>query len=191
MKKLLALFVILDFIFIGLIFKFNTSAPTRAISSAQDFDDFSEGQKNKWNLIKTLQFKSTDEDFFLQTDMLQMICETSSLIQLQFSAQNVAFAGAQPTISHVFSCDTIRKNQSQSKLITAFSTFKKMHGLKILALEGSELRSSQVYPDEEFPLQWQLVEINISGANTFSINKFEIEKVLLTSFQFEIPISVK
>ncbi len=191
MKKLLVLFVVLDFIFIGLILKYNAPYPNRIVSSTDGLDDLSEGQKNKWNLIKTLQFDSTEDIFFLQTSMLQMICETSSQIQLQFQAKNVAFAGAQPTISNVYSCDKIRKDQSLTKLTTAFSTFKKMHIVKTLMLGESELRSSQVYSDEEFPLQWELVEINISGENTFSINKYEIEKVLSTSFQFEIPISVR
>ena len=132
MKKLLALFVIIDFIFIGLIIKLNTN-PSRVIASTDSsFDSLTEGQKNKWNLIKTLSFKITEDDVLLETDMLQMICETSSLIELKFLALNVAYAGSQPTISHTFTCEKIRNNQTKTQLITPFSAIKKMHKLKMI-----------------------------------------------------------
>ena len=192
MKKLLALFVIIDFIFIGLIIKLNTTSPTRMITSTDSsMDDLTDGQKNKWTLIKTFNFEITEDAVSLKTDMLQMICETSSLIEFKYLAQNVAFAGSQPAISHTFSCEKIKEDQNQTKLITPFSALKKMHNLKSLELGGSQLRSSQVYSDEEFPLSWQLDEIKISGENTFSISKYEIEKVLSEFYKFEIPTSAK
>lgn len=192
MKKLLVLFVIIDFIFIGLVIKLNMPNPSRVISSTDDsFDNLTEGQKNKLNLIKTLNFEINEADVSLKTDKLQMICETTGLIELKFLALNVAYAGIQPAISHIYSCEKIKQDQNQTQLITPFSEFKKMHQLKKLELNGSQLIANQVYPDEEFPTNWQLVEINISGTNTFSINKYEIEKVLSEIFKFQVPTSVK
>ncbi len=193
MKKLLLLFVLIDFVFVGLILKVNSSKNQRAISTVTEtpFDDLSEGQKNKWNLITTLDFSTSDTALVLDSSKLQMICETSSLVELHFYAQNIAFAGLQPQISTTFSCDAVQKNQSQRQLITSFTDFKKMHKLKELKLADSQLTASQIYSDEEFPTDWKLAEIKITGANNFTINEYEIEKVLARTFSFTVPISVK
>ena len=75
MKKLLALFVVLDFIFVGLILKFTPSQQTRMVSSVNDsaYNELTEGQKNKWHLVETLKFQISSTEITLETDKLQMI----------------------------------------------------------------------------------------------------------------------
>ncbi|MFZ3229059.1 MAG: hypothetical protein WA160_02550 [Pseudobdellovibrio sp.] len=190
MKKILLAFMIVDLIFVGLVLTISKQK-SRTVASDEvtdpaEISTFTEGQKNKWHLVKTFQFQKSAESLEFTTDKLQMICETSSLIELHYFAQNVAIAGVSPTISHIFSCDPIRKNSSQTSLQTSLSDFKKMHQQKVLTLDGSELRASQVYADEEFPQKWKLAEIKISGANNFTVNQFEIEKTLSKFFDFEV-----
>ncbi len=193
MKKLLALFVVLDFIFVGLILKVISSTPSRTISSVDDstYNQLTEGQKTKWDLVKTLKFEISSEAVSLITDNLQMICDTSALIELQFSAQNVAIAGAAPMVSHTFSCDSIRKDQAANSLHTTFSDFKNIQQTKKIDLSTSRLAGFNIYTDEELPVKWKLTAVRISGPSTFTINEFEIEKVLMTAFEFDLPTSVK
>ena len=192
MKKFLILFILLDFAFVGVILTIN-SAPTRNISTVttSETSGLTEGQQNKWHLIKGFHFQKKSESIELQTDQLQMICDTSSLVELRFLAQNVAIGGESPSISHIFSCIELKKNLSQSVLSTSLVDFKLMHQQKKLQLQQSELTSNQIYASEEFPTLWKLAEIKISGDSTFTINQYEIEKVLQDSFFFEIPTSVE
>ena len=189
MKKLFTLFIIIDFVFIGLVLTLS-SKNSRMIATDNslnsDLSELTEGQKNKWLLVKTFRFENNYNDLVFSSDKLQMICETSSLIQLHYSAQNIAIAGNQPQVIHSFSCDKIKKDQSQFTLTTPISEFLQIHQKKITQLDGSELRASSLYSDEELPKQWKLSEIKITGPNTFTINEFEIEKVLLKDFIFEI-----
>ncbi len=193
MKKLLILFVVLDFIFVGLILKVISSTPSRTISSVDDstYNQLTDGQKTKWDLVKTLKFEISSEAVSLITDNLQMICDTSALIELQFSAQNVAFAGAAPMVSHTFSCDSIRKDQAANSLHTTFSDFKNIQQTKKIDLGTSRLAGFNIYTDEKLPLRWRLTAVRISGPSTFTINEFEIEKVLMTAFEFNLPTFVK
>lgn len=192
MKKFLLLFILLDLVFVGAVFTISKQQ-RRSISSIDSnaATNLSEGQQNKWHLLETFKFQKTDVALEFETDKLQMICDTSSLIELQFIAQNVAIGGASPTISHVFSCHELKKDLALNKLITSVTDFKSMHQQSKLRLPKSELNAFQVYSTEEFPQQWRLAEIKISGASTFTINEYEIEKVLQHSFDFKIPISAE
>ena len=192
MKILLVLFVLLDFIFVGVILSLRPQT-TRNISSipSNEISGLSEGQRNKWHLIQSFHFRQNPTSLDLQTDQLQIICDTSSLVELRFYAQNTAIAGESPTISHVFSCFELKKDLSQTKLSTSLVDFRLMHQQKKLQVQQSELTSNQIYASEEFPTEWKLAEINISGPSTFTINQFEIEKVLHNSFLFQIPTSVE
>ena len=192
MKKFLILFMLLDFIFVGVILTLKTG-PSRNISSVStaEIPGLTEGQQNKWRLIQSFHFKKNVDSLDLETDQLQVICDTSSLIELRFFAQNIAIDGEPPSISHVYSCFEIKKDQNKIKLSTSLADFRLMHQQKKLHLQQSELASNQIYASEEFPTDWKLAEIKINGASTFTINQFEIEKVLHTSFGFQIPTSVE
>ena len=187
MKKFLLLFILLDFVFVGIVLTIS-KPKNRSISSLDqpDATGLSEGQRNKWNLIETFKFQTTQTTIELETDKLQMICETSSLIELRFLAQNTAIDGMQPTISHVYSCDALKKDLSLTKLTTFITDFKSLHHQKTLTLAASEMKASQIYSTEEFPSLWKLAEIKISGPSSFTINEFEIKKVLQRSFDFNI-----
>lgn len=182
----------LDIIFVGFILTLN-SKPARTISSvpADDLSGLTEGQQNKWRLIKSFHFQKNNATLDFQSDQLQMICDTSSLVELRFLAQNIAIGGEPPSISHVFSCFELKKDLSQTTLSTGLADFKLMHQQKKLQLKQSELSSNQIYPTEEFPTDWKLAEIKVSGPYTFTINQFEIEKVLQTTFNFKISTSVE
>lgn len=192
MKKILVLFILLDLVFVGVILILNKQ-PERSISSVsnEEIPGLTEGQQNKWRLIKSFHFQKTAASIEFQTDLLQMICDSSSLIELRYLAQNIAIAGEPPSISHVFSCFELKKDLSQTTLSTPLDDFKLMHQQKKLKLPQSELTSNQIYPSEEFPTDWKLAEIKVNGIYTFTINQFEIEKVLQTSFGFSIPTSVE
>jgi len=197
MKKMLLIFMLLDFAFVGLVLYVAQNDNRRSVASANlagsdQPEGLTEGQKNKWQLVRTFQFDFDGKQIQFSTDKLQVICEVSSLIELRFLAQNVAVAGQAPTISAVFSCDSIRKNQSQISLNILIDDFKKMHEQKVLTLDGYELRAYGIYHDEPMPTSWRLAEVKISGTYNFIINEYEIEKTLMKNFDFEIAtISAK
>lgn len=192
MKKLLILFAILDLVFLGTVLTLS-EPKTRFIASVNenDLSNLTEGQQNKLQLIKTFKFIQTENSIIFMTDKLQMICDTSLSIELDFSAQNISVAGAKPTISHLFSCAEIKKSQSLSTLETPLAEFKKMHQQNILKLPASQLAAFDVYSTEEFHENWKLTEIKIRGPNTFSINEYEIEKVLHQSMDFKLITAAK
>lgn len=192
MKKLLIIFVLLDFIFVGLVLHYS-QRPSRTVSSTRstEFEDLTEGQKNKWQLVETFRFDATDSQLQFSTDKLQMICETSTLIELRYFAQNVAYAGTHPAVKHTFSCDAIKKDQSIVTLVTPLDLFRQIHKLKRADLETSQMMATQLFSDEELPQQWRLAEVYIAGENVFTINEYEIEKVLGRSLDFEITTSAK
>jgi hypothetical protein len=194
MKKFLLIFMVIDFTFVGIVLKFSYTNHHRGVASDPESINESEGlttgQKNKIALVQTFQFQKLKNELRFKTDKLQMICETSSLIELRFFAQNIAIAGSHPMITNTYSCENIKKNQAQDTLITDIDDFKKMHQQKILNLGQNRLQAFQVYADEYFPTEWKLAEIKISGPNTFTVNEFEIERVLFKSFDFELT-SVK
>ncbi|MBC7421526.1 MAG: hypothetical protein H7328_12435 [Bdellovibrio sp.] len=186
MRKWLILFVIVDFIFVGLVLRISMQQE-RQIASVESESNLSAGQQNKFELVKSLHFKADSQQLVLQTEKLQMICETSSLIEVKYRAVNVAYAGAQPTITHTFSCVEIKKDLSLTTLQTNMSDFISMQKNKKLNLNVSQMTAAQVYSDEDFPSDWQVSEITVTGPSTFTINQFEIEKVHANnSFSFTI-----
>lgn len=190
MKKMLLAFIVFDLFFVALILTIS-SHKTRYIASdslseLQVDPNLSEGQKNKWILVQSLKFEADETSLQLTTDKLQMICETSTSIELVYHARNMAVAGEAPAISHTFSCQEIKKDLAISTLSTRLDDFKDIHTQKRLAFVGNEITSKGVYSDEPFPKEWRLAEIKIIGPNTFTINEYEIEKTLLKDFDFEI-----
>lgn len=190
MKKLLFIFMIVDFVFVGVILTLSHRTHRNIASTedqaAADLPDLTEGQKNKWQLVKTFQLDITPSELVFSTDKLQMICESSTSIELRYLAQNIATGGESPVISHIFSCSEIRKKQNQSQLVTKLSDFKLLQTKKLLVLDGSQMAAKHVYSDEEFPMQWRLSEVTITGPYTFTINQFEIQKTLLKNFDFDL-----
>lgn len=195
MKKIIIYCLILSAVIFGFILAANKSK-LRTVASEEnsepaEFSSLTEGQKNKWRLVKTLKFQKKESSIELLTDKLQMICEVSSLIELKFIALNLSVAGSQPSITHTFSCNQIMMKPDQVTLATPVSEFIKMNTIKkVLLDDSSQLTSNLLYSDEAFPNLWRLSEIKISGTYNFTINQYEIEKALSTDFDFEIT-SVK
>ncbi len=186
MKKWLLLFVVVDFLFVGLVLRFSTQNERR-IASVQSGAELTEGQMQKYELVKSLNFTSDNDNLILKTDKLQLLCDTSSLVDLKFVALHVAVAGAQPSINHTFSCFEIKKDLSLNILKTSIADFKSMQKANTLSLPASAMKASQVYSDEDFPTEWQLSEIKVTGPHPFIINQYEIEKVHPASqFGFKI-----
>jgi hypothetical protein len=189
MKKWLILFAVIDFMFVGLVLKYSSSNE-RAIASLDSETELTSGQKNKMELVQSFQLDATDTMISFVSDHLQMICDTSSMIELKFQAINVAYAGEQPTIIHTYSCQEIKKDLSRQSLVTQMADFKSMQHSKKLNLGTDILTAEQIYSDETFPESWKLTELKISGPSTFTINQFEIEKIHASAFEFKV-ISVK
>ena len=175
MKKWLVLFVIIDFIFVGLVLRISTQNEV-FISRNPSSDELTPGQKQKFELVQSFQFTADRDQLLLQSEKLQLICENSSLIKLTYVAVNIAIAGIQPSIEHSFSCAEIKKDQNVSALKTNLVDFQAMHVNQKLSLNGSMMAATQVYRDEDFPTDWKLSEITITGPSNFTINQFEIEK---------------
>lgn len=192
MKKMLLLFLILDFVFVGTVMTL-TQSKKRTVASIDEptLDGLSEGQKNKWQLIQSFKFQMTAESIELQTDKLQMICDITSMIELRFMALNVAFDGMPPLITHTYSCAELKKNQSLKTLSTSIANFQLMHQQKSVTSNESQLTRAHIYSSEEFPKSWQLAEIKITGISNFTITDLEIQKVLQQSFNFNLATSAK
>lgn len=187
MKKWLLLFVIIDFVFVGLVLKFSTESE-RQVASSENFSDFTDGQLRKLELVKSLNLSISEDSLNFSSDKLQMICETSESIELKYFAQKIAVAGSAPTISHLFSCAEVKKDLSRSTLQTSLVQFKLMHKKHELSLADSSMKASEVYSDEDFPEEWRLSEVIISGPSTFTINQYELDKVF-DDHRFEFSIS--
>lgn len=186
MKKLLTLFVILDFIFIGIILKIN-SDKQRSVASAEYGIGLTDGQIQKLEIIRSLKFLTSNEQIVLSTNMLQSLCTTYAVIELKFKALNVAFSGQQPLISHSFSCDEIKKNKEQESLQTLFSDIKSMQKISVLNKETSQLRAYGIFSDEDLPNEWGLFEITVTGINSFVITEAELNKIQGENiFSFEL-----
>lgn len=193
MKKWLLLFAIVDFMFVAIVLKISTGHQ-RSIATAEDrfYADLSDGQKNKYDFVKSFQFVADSEKLVLTTDRLQSLCQTHSLVEIKFQAINVAYAGLHPSVSHIFSCENIRKDLSSSSLLTKFSDFKALHKTPTLQLTDSELRANKIYADEDFPTDWVLAEVIVTGELNFSVSTIEMDKVHTDHrFEFSIPTSVE
>ncbi len=189
MKKWLMLFAVVDLIFVGLVLKYSNQSDRQIASTVAELE-LSSGQKNKIELTTSFRLNTSDSVISFETDKLQSICDTSTFVELKFQALRVAFAGAQPSITHSYSCAEIKKNLSNRTLETKVSDFKSMQAEKSRPLLGSSLVAEQVYSDEDFPEDWQLVEVKVTGPSNFTINQFELEQIHGSAFEFKI-ISVK
>lgn len=193
MKKWLILFAIIDFIFVGIVLKISTRNQ-RTIATEEDrfYSDLTDGQKSKYDFVKSFQFTADSDQLVLTTDRLQALCQTDSMVELKFQAVNVAYAGLHPSISHIYSCQKIRKDLSLTSLQTTLRDFKSLHKTALVKLYDSELRAVKVYSDEDFPSDWILSDIIVSGELNFSISTAEMDKVHKDHrFEFNIPTSLE
>ncbi len=177
MKKWLILFVMVDFIFVGLVLKLSTTNQRNIANDGDPFySELTEGQKNKYDFVKSFQFSMDNENLTLQTDRLQALCETNSVVELKFKAVAIAYAGVHPSVSHIYSCENIRKDMSRLSLSTSIQNFIGLHKKSELKLVDSLLKASKLYSDEEFPAEWTLAEVIVSGELNFSVSEAELEK---------------
>ena len=193
MKKWLIIFVMVDFIFVGLVLKLSTMNQRNIANDGDPFySELTEGQKNKYDFVKSFQFLTDNENLTLQTDRLQALCETNSLVELKFKALNVAYAGVHPSVSHIYSCENIRKDLSRLSLSTSIQNFMELHKKAELKLSDSQLKASKLYSDEEFPAEWSLAEVIVSGEMNFSVSEAELEKAHPDhQFEFNVATFVK
>jgi hypothetical protein len=189
MKKWLILFAIIDFIFVGVVLKISTSNQ-RNVATYNDpfYAELNEGQKNKYDFVKSFQFLANADQLVLTTDRLQSLCQSDSMVEVKFTAINVAYAGVHPSISHIYSCENVRKDVSNSSLITRMQDFMSMHKVRELKLEDSQMTASQVYPGEDFPTEWILSDLIVTGGMNFAITTVELDKVH-TDHRFEFSLS--
>lgn len=189
MKKLLLAFFIIDLAFIGLVLHLVPSSG-RHIASVDETsapDNLTEGQKNKWLLVKSFQIDITDTRLVLKTELLQSLCDVSSVIELVYLAENVVYSGTHPTVHHAFSCSEIKKDMSKNTLVTDFDLIKRSHNENIFNLDGGEqVRAYSLYDNEPFPKDWALSEIQVSGQSHFKINSAELNEVLNKDLKFTI-----
>lgn len=179
MKKWLILFILVDFVFIGLVLRLSTENQRHMASFDDSFyKELSAGQKIKYDFVESLNFSMDDEDLTLSTNRLQSLCLSASLIEIKFVAANVAYAGGRPTISHTYSCENIKKDSAAINLKTPIKEFVSIHKAKKIKLAESEMSSTLVYSDEDFPADWLLSELIVSGEEShFTVTTAELEKV--------------
>lgn len=186
MKKFLTMFVILDLIFVGVVLKIY-SENDRSIASLQNQPELTEGQNQKLELIKSFRLSSSQIEVVLNTEMLQSLCVTYSVIELKFKALNVAYSGQEPLITHAFSCAEIKKNTAQDSLRTSIQDLKSLQKNSLLKKEASQLTAHGIYSDEELPNDWRLFSIAVSGEASFNISEAELNKVLgEEAFKFQL-----
>ena len=175
MKKILALFVVLDLIFVGVILKISPDESNRrSIANSADEADLTAGQQQKLALIKSLQFIKSDKEIILQTNYLQALCASYSMIRVQFQAVDLAVSGQPPQITHSFSCDLIKQHSATDSLSTDLTEFKSLQHKS----DFSHLKASALYSDEEFPKRWKIFAIEVTGEENFTINDAEINQIL-------------
>lgn len=195
MKKWLSLFIIIDFIFIGLVLLLSNEK-TRSIANLEqttiDTNQLSEGQQRKLSLIQSLNFKVDSQKISLDSNFLQAYCSAYSIIEVKFKALNQATAGQSPTILHKFSCENFRNDNSLSSLETPLKLFIDIQFKKRIDLVGSQLISNNLFSDEEFPNEWSLDEIIFYGSSTFSISNIELQTIFNNQiFQFDLTTFLK
>lgn len=193
MKKWLILFALVDFIFVGLVLKISSSNKRHIANDGDPFyAELTEGQKNKYDFVKSFRFQADNEKLVLTTDRLQSLCQNDALVELKFKAVNVAYAGAHPSISHIYSCQNIRKDTSIMTLPTSIDDFVALHKTSHLQLDDSEMRATQVYSDEDFPTDWILSDVIVTGELNFTVSSAELAKAHTDRrFEFSISTSVK
>lgn len=186
MKKFLFLFVILDFVFVGIVLKISIDQK-RNLASVTPESGLTEGQTQKLDLMNSFKFLSSAVEIALSTDRLQSACASFTVIELKFKALDVAFSGQEPVVTHSFSCEEIKKNSSLDSLITKIEDFKSLRNQQTLKKEASVLKAQSIYSDEEMPNEWRLFEIRFNGITSFSVSEAEINKILgEDSFKFKL-----
>lgn len=180
MKKIFLLFIVFDLIFAGVILKLRQPAqPNRDIAESSD-TGLTEGQTQKLHLIQNLVFRKTDQKIILQSDYLQPICESASLISVKFKATDLAVSGQPPHIIHTYSCADIQQTPDQTLLETDVTDFLSLH-----RQDGAPgLTAHALYRDEEFPQKWALYEIQISGELSFTVTEAELRQFSSQNFSF-------
>lgn len=178
MKKWLFLFLLADMIFIGLVLRISTQNQ-RNIANDNDpfYFELQEGQKNKYDFVKSFQFSIDNDKLTLRTNRLQALCQTADRIELVFKAVNIAYAGVHPTISRWYFCEAIKRDFSNETMTTSIKDFIAVQKDKNLKLDDGEMKAERVYSDEDFPEDWTLSEMIVTGESTFTINSAELEKV--------------
>lgn len=181
MKKILLLFFVLDLIFVGVLLKFNhqRAKPGRTVASAEDeaaptedlMNGLTEGQAQKLELLRSLEFSKTDQKITLKTGYLQSICAGYSLITLKFKAVDMAVSGQAPEVAHTYSCALIQQDSSQDRLETDVAAFLALQQPN----EDPALRAVGFFPGEDFPDRWKLYEIQVSGELSFTVNEAELD----------------
>lgn len=179
MKKWLIVFAIIDFCFIALVLKLLSNANHRNIASTTDntknIENFTDGQKRKLQIVKSIEFSTTAEKFEIKTDFLQALCASATLIEVQYAALNVAYAGGAPTISHLFSCNSILSEPNKNTLETNLNDFTSLHAQSKIDLTSSQMLGSHIYSDEDFPTEWRLSAIVVTGESNFTITTAELD----------------
>lgn len=179
-KKIFLLFIVFDLVIVGVILKVRESQrPNRGLAQTTD-TGLTEGQTQKMHLIQNLIFQFTAQKIILQSDYLQPICESATLIALKFKAIDVAVSGQPPQIIHTHSCSEISALPTQNQLETDIGDFTSLH-----RQDGAAgMRAHALYRDEEFPQRWSLYEIQISGDLNFTINEAELTQFSSQNFSF-------
>ncbi len=189
MKKWLVLFLMADIVFLGLVLKLSTT-PQRHVASQDEafYSELTEGQKNKFDFVKSFEFLANAETITLKTDRLQSLCQSNSRIELKFEAIEVAYAGVHPSVSHIYSCELIRQDLSRSELTTSVQNFLEVHQTHALKLVDSQMTSFKLYADEELPTQWILAEVIVTGEMNFKVSSIEMNKAHADDrFEFTLP----
>ncbi len=181
MKKFLILFVVLDFIFVGVVLKI-FSENERSIASLEQENPLSDGKAQKLELIKSLKLITSNDEITLDTNLLQSLCASYEIVELKFKAINVAFSGQPPLISHTYSCSEVRKKPEQQALVTTVADFRSMKTQNLIKKPESQLKAFGLFSDEDLPAEWQLYEISVSGELSFTISEAEFNQVLGINF---------
>lgn len=151
-------------------------------SAAQNL---SEIQKQKWALVESFQIRQTNESLQIDVPHLVDLCADNTFLIFQLSADEVSVAGNSPRIHLKISCNlALEKMQTQFEV--SYSDLSSLHQLKEIKWPFGELSTESIYTDETFPIKWSLTEISTEGANSFQINRFEIQKVFGNNFEFEL-----
>lgn len=176
MKKLLVLFITLDFIFVSTILKIN-SEQERGLASS--FPALTEGQQQKKEFIQSLQFQATAESFIVQTSYLQALCASYAHISLQFKAAELAVSGTPPTITSSFSCSQILNDPGRNQLVTRLDDFHAAHARKPTT---GYVRAQGTFPDEAIEKNWQLSSLIVGGGNDNEAAQFTVNEAELLLF---------
>jgi hypothetical protein len=174
MKKLLALFFVLDLIFVGVVLKLNSEKRRNIASTDEATSELTDGQQQKLQLIQSFKFVKSGADARLSTNMLQSLCASYKYVLVKFKAMDMAVSGQAPTVINSFSCAQVSSDTSQDFLSTDTSVFEQ---LKIQKKIG-QLSSVALFRDEDLPQSWKFFELEVIGDDPaqdhFTISEAEL-----------------